>query len=146
MKIKDILAVSGQPGLYKFIAQSSNGVIVEALSDNRRSNVTGHTKLSSLAEIAIYTEGEDIPLWQVFSKMYEKTNGKAAISHKSDTRELAAFFEEVLNDYDRDRVHVSDIKKAIQWFNLLVEAGMSDFTVEEAKEESESEKGKDKKE
>lgn len=132
MKIKDIIAVSGQPGLFKFIAQSNNGVIVEALADGRRSNVTGHTKISSLAEISIYTESDDTPLWQVFNSMFEKTGGKPAMNHKNNPSELKKFFGEALPEYDRDRVHASDIKKAVQWFNILVEAGMTDFSVEEA--------------
>lgn len=137
MKLQDILAISGQPGLYKYVAKSSNGVIVEALSDGKRSNVPATSKVSSMAEIAIYTEGEDLPLNKVFENIFKFTEGKATISHKSSNDQLKAHFAEVLPEYDRDRVHVSDIKKVFAWYNILVEKGMTDFSIEEAKTEDE---------
>ena len=131
LKLTDILAISGQPGLFKFVARSSNGVIVESLSDHKRMNATGTAKVSSMAEIAIYTYSEDMPINKVFEALYAHTGGKAAISHKSEPQLLKALFAEVMPEYDRERVHVSDMKKVVMWYNALVEAGMSDFTIDE---------------
>lgn len=135
MELKDILAISGQPGLFKFIAQSTNGVIVEALADGKRMNAPASSKVSSMGEIAIFTEGEDVPLAQVFENMFKYAEGKQTISPKSTPDQMKALFKEVLPDYDRDRVHVSDMKKVITWFNILVESGMTEFKIEEAEEE-----------
>jgi hypothetical protein len=131
MELKDILAISGQPGLFRYIAQSRNGVIVESLLDGKRSNASASARVSALTEISMFTEGEDIALAEVFTKMYAYTGGKAAISHKESNDRLKEFFGAVITDYDRERVHVSDIKKAISWFNLLVEAGFSEFKLPE---------------
>ena len=127
MELKDILAVSGQPGLFKYIAQSNSGVIVESLTDNRRTIFPSNARVSSLTEIAIFTASEEVPLAQVFEKIYAHTAGKQAISRNSTPEQMAEFFAAVLPDYDRDRVHMSDIKKVITWFNILVAAGMKEF-------------------
>lgn len=137
MELKDILAISGQPGLYQFIAQSRNGFIVESLLDGKRSNASASSRISALTEISMYTEGEDIPLAEVFTKMYAYTEGKPAISAKESPDRLKEFFGVVVPDFDRERVHASDIKKAISWFNLLVEAGMTEFRLPDEKGESE---------
>ena len=146
MELKDILAISGQPGLFKYVARSNNGVIVESLSDGKRMNASGTAKISALAEISIYTDSEDMPLWKVFEAFFTHTGGKTTISHKADPSELKKVFGEVIPDYDRDRVHVSDIKKVISWFNMLIEAGMTEFKVEEETEESEQQTEKPAKE
>lgn len=127
MELREIMAISGQPGLYKYIAQSRNGVIVESLLDGKRMNASSTSRVSSLTEISMFTEGEDIALAEVFTKMYAATGGKVALSAKESPEKLKAFFAEAVPDYDRERVHVSDIKKAISWFNLLVEAGFTEF-------------------
>lgn len=134
MELQDILAIAGQPGLFKYVARSNNGVIVESLIDQKRMNASGTSKISSLAEIAIYTEAEDMPLWKVFQSIFAHTEGKEAISPKADAAQLKKYFTDVLPDYDRDRVHISDIKKVFAWYNILVGAGMTDFTVEEEPE------------
>ena len=131
MELRDILAISGQPGLFRYIAQSRNGVIVESLLDGKRSNASASARVSALTEISMFTEGEDIPLAEVFTKMYAYTGGKAAISHKESNDRLKEFFGAVITDYDRERVPVSDIKKAVSWFNLLVEAGFTEFKLPE---------------
>lgn len=138
MELKEILAISGQPGLYKFVAQSTRGVIVESLVDGKRMNAASNSKVSALTEISIFTEGEDIPLADVFTKIYEHTNGQPAINHKEEPARLKAFFAEVLPDYDRDRVHVSDMKKVFSWFNILLGAGFTEFKLpsEESAEET----------
>ncbi|MCC8036468.1 MAG: DUF5606 domain-containing protein [Rikenellaceae bacterium] len=134
MELKDILAISGQPGLYKYIAQSKNGIIVEALSDGRRSNAPSSAKVSALAEIAVYTDTEEVPLSVIFTKMFEKFEGGQAISHKASPEELKTLIAGILPDYDRDRVHVSDMKKMVAWYNILVAAGMTDFSVDQPQE------------
>ncbi len=139
MKLQEILAISGQPGLYKYVAQASRGLIIESLNDGKRSNVSGHSNVSALSEISMFTEGEDIALAEVFTRLYAITEGKAAISHKESADKIKAEFEKVLPEYDRNRVHVSDMKKCFSWFNILVAAGATSFEIEEAKEQSNEE-------
>ena len=125
MEFKDILAISGMPGLYKYVAQSTRGIIVESLSDGKRLNASGSARVSALSDISMFTEGEDIPLAEVFTRMYAHTGGKEGLSHKESPERIKAYFAEIVPDYDRDRVHVSDMKKALSWFNILVGAGRS---------------------
>lgn len=131
MELKDILAISGQPGLYRYVAQSTRGVIVESLLDGRRINASASSKVSALTEISMYTEGDDIPLAEVFTRIYAHTGGKEAVSHKETPEKLKTAFAEVLPEYDRERVHVSDIKKCFAWFNTLVAAGFTEFKLPE---------------
>ena len=135
MELKEILAISGQPGLFRYVAQSTRGVIVESLVDGRRMNASAASKVSALTEISMYTEGDDIPLAEVFTKIYAHTGGKEAISHKEAPEKLKAAFAEVLPEYDRDRVHVSDIKKCFAWYNTLVAAGFTEFKLPDDSEE-----------
>ncbi len=132
MELKEILAISGQPGLYKYVAQSTRGVIVESLADGRRMNASAASKVSALTEISMFTEGDDIPLADVFTRIYEHTNGAQTISHKETPERLKEAFAEVLPEYDRDRVHVSDIKKCFSWYNTLVAAGFTKFELPSA--------------
>ena len=137
MELKDILAIAGQPGLYRYIAQSRTGFIVESLLDGKRSNATASSRVSALSEISMFTEGEDIALAEVFTRMYAHTNGQAAISHKESAEKLKAEFEAVLPEYDKERVHVSDIKKVFAWYNMLVSAGMTEFKLPDEEEQTE---------
>ena len=137
MEFKDILAISGMPGLYKYVAQSTRGIIVESLEDGRRTNASATARVSALAEISMFTEGEDIALAEVFTRMYNHTGGQQGLSHKESADKLKAYFAEVLPEYDRERVHVSDIKKALSWFNILVGAGMTEFTLPTEEEQAE---------
>ena len=138
MELKDILAISGQPGLYKFVAQSMRGVIVESLIDGKRMNASATSRVSALTEISMFTEGEDIALADVFTNIWNYTNGKEAISHKESADKIQAEFAKVLPEYDRDRVHVSDMKKCFAWYNILVKAGFTEFKLPNATaEESE---------
>ena len=139
MEFKDILAISGQPGLYKYVAHSSRGIIVESLSDGKRMNASATARVSALVESSMFTEGEDIPLADVFTRMYAHTGGKEGLSPKSTPEAMKAYFAEVLPEYDRERVHVSDIKKALSWFNILVGAGLTEFTLPEEEEEQSEE-------
>ena len=127
MELKDILAISGQPGLYKFVAQSMRGVIVESLIDGKRMNAAATSRVSALTEISMFTEGEDIALADVFTNIWNYTEGKQAISHKESADKIKEEFAKVLPEYDRERVHVSDMKKCIAWYNILVEAGFTEF-------------------
>lgn len=135
MEFKDILAISGMPGLYKYVAQSTRGIIVESLADSHRLNASATSRVSALSEISMFTEGEDIALAEVFTRMYAYTEGKEAISPKESADKLKAYFGEVLPEYDRERVHVSDIKKALSWFNILVGAGFTEFKLPEMEEQ-----------
>ncbi len=131
MELKDILAISGMPGLYKYVARSQRGVIVESLADGKRLNAAMASKMSALTEISMFTEEEDVALADVLTNIYNYTEGKAAISHKASADEIKAYMAEVLPNYDRERVHLSDMKKLFQWYNILVEAGMTKFEVPE---------------
>ena len=127
MELKDILAISGQPGLFKYVAQSMRGVIVESLIDGTRMNASSTSRVSALTEISMFTEGEDIALADVFTNIWNYTGGKEAISHKESAEKIEAEFANVLPEYDRDRVHVSDMKKCFAWYNILVKAGFTEF-------------------
>jgi len=139
--LKTILSISGKPGLYKLISQGKNMLIVESLVDKKRFPAYGNEKIISLGDIAMYTDTEDVPLKDVFLSMKTKENGEAVAMDlkKATSEELYSYLGEVLPSFDRDRVHLSDIKKLISWYNLLVKSGMTDFEeapAEEAKEES----------
>lgn len=144
MDLKDILSIAGKPGLFKNIGQAKSGVIVESLIDGKRSPAFAHERISSLAEISVFTHEDDVPLVDVFKEIYEKFEGKEAIDPKADGEELKAFMKEVLPDYDEDRVYTSDIKKMVSWYNLLLSKGMVEFTeeAEEEKPEAEAETAK----
>jgi hypothetical protein len=137
MSLEKIVSISGKPGLYKIINQTRGGFLAESLLDNKKINVNARHNVSLLSEIAIYTLTEEVPLHQVFSKIYEKEQGKETISHKSSKDELEEFFFEVLPDYDEDRVYPGDIKKVVQWYNLLVKNGITDFSDKEESSQEE---------
>jgi hypothetical protein len=142
MVLKDILAISGEPGLFRFIAQGKNSIIVEHLETQKRSSAYGSAKVSSLEDIAIFTEKEDVPLGKVFDLIYEKANGEAAIDSKVDGSRLKSWFEGILPDYSRDKVYVSDMKKVALWYNILHKLNMliKEEPEAEAREEPEAEK------
>jgi len=143
MDLSKILSISGKPGLHKMLAQTKNGMVVESLSDGKRFTAFAHERVSTLEEISIYTNDEDLPLKDVLKSIFEKQNGEAAISYKSDPAELKAFFEEVVPDYDKENVYVSDIKKVIYWYNLLQEKGMLEFEEEKEDEKEKPEESKE---
>ncbi|MFI3268986.1 MAG: DUF5606 domain-containing protein [Rikenellaceae bacterium] len=138
MKMNEILAISGQPGLYKYVAQSTRGVIVESLSTGKRTNVSGNAPVSAISEISMFTEGDDIALPEIFTRLYAYTEGKAAINHKESAEKIKAEFEAFFPEYDKERVRVSDMKKCFNWFNALVAAGATEFTVPTAAEQTEA--------
>ncbi|MFK7748662.1 MAG: DUF5606 domain-containing protein [Kordia sp.] len=136
MSLEKILAISGKPGLYELKTQTRNGFVAESLSDGKKISVSLRHNVSLLSEIAIYTYSEEVPLGAVLEKVKEKESGAAtSINHKDSKTVLVDYFSEVLPDYDQDRVYPSDIKKVIQWYNLLHSKGMTDFTVEASSEE-----------
>jgi hypothetical protein len=136
MSLEKILAISGKPGLYELKTQTRNGFVAESLSDGKKISVSLRHNVSLLSEIAIYTYTEEIPLGEVLEKVKQKENGAAtSINHKEPKTVLTDYFSEVLPDYDQDRVYPSDIKKVIQWYNLLHSKGITNFTEEASSEE-----------
>ncbi len=133
MKLSEILSVSGAPGLFKYVAQSKGGIIVETVGAvQKRSIVSASAKVSALGDIAIFTDSSEVSLAEVLDNIYAALEGKpAAITGKSTPEELASFMGAALAEYDRERVHNSDIKKVAQWYNLLLAAGMTKFQEEE---------------
>ena len=122
-----ILAISGQSGLYLYVSQARNGAIVEALADKKRTSVGMTNKLTSLADISIYTDDEEVKLQQVFLNMKEVLGENDAPSAKSKPEELKALFEKALPTYDRDRFYVSHMKKVVEWYNALKNYASLDF-------------------
>lgn len=118
-----IISISGQPGLYKIVAQSKNGIIVEGLSDKKRVNVYSSTKVSTLSDISMFTTGEDKPIEEIMTAVFEKEKGGAAIDNKADDKTVEKYFSEVLPDYDKDRVYVSNMRKLFTWYNSLQSTG-----------------------
>lgn len=130
--LKTILSISGKPGLYKLVSHGKNMLIVESLADNKRVPAYAKDKVISLGDIAIYTDETEVPLHEVLTSLKEKENGqKASISTSAKPEELRAYFAEILPNFDRERVYPSDIKKLIAWYNLLIGAGITDFTSED---------------
>jgi len=138
--LKGLLAISGQRGLFKMVSQAKNSIIVESLLDGKRIPAYATSRISALEDISIYTEDEDVKLEDVFKAIYEKENGGKAIDPKSSGNELKDYFEEILPLYDRERVYVSDIKKVLNWYNILIENDLFDpnASEEETEEENES--------
>ena len=122
-----VLAISGQSGLYLYVSQARNGAIVEALADGKRSSVGMTSKITSLADISIYTDDEEVKLQQVFLNMKDVLGENDAPSAKSKPEELKALFEKALPAYDRDRFYVSHMKKVVEWYNFLKKYASLDF-------------------
>ena len=140
--LKKILSVSGKPGLYKLVSQGKSMLIVETLTDGRRLPVYAREKIISLGDIAIYTDGDEVPLYEVLNSVKAKEEGKAVSSidaARATPDELRAYMAEVLPNFDRDRVYPTDIKRLLSWYNLLIGAGITDFDPQEAAEEADVE-------
>lgn len=140
MKLQGILSIAGKPGLYKIIGQTKSGVLVEKLGESKKFPVPGSTRMSALEDIAIFTYDEEVPLKNVMETIFKKEEGKDCISHKESANTLKDYFEEILPDYDQDRVYVSDIKKVFSWYNLLNKEGYVGLIEEEVAEETEESK------
>ena len=134
--LRTILSISGKPGLFRLVSQGRNMLIVESLSDGKRIPAYSRDKVMSLGDIAMYTYGEDVPLADVLELLKEKTEGKAVdVKALKESSDLRNFFGEVLTDFDRERVHDSDIRKLLQWYNLLISAGITEFKSPQKKED-----------
>jgi hypothetical protein len=143
MDLTKILAISGKPGLYRMLSQTKTGFVVESLADGKRFPVFAHERVSSLEEISIFTTGEeDIPLKDVFRKFSETLEGKPGPDSKSDNAAVRKLFEKAIPNYDQEKVYISDMKKAIAWYSILLENNLLDFSgeEEEGKEKSAEEK------
>ncbi len=147
--LKDILSISGHSGLFKLVAQSSKSIIVESLETHQKMPVYFTSKVSALEDIAIYTDEEEIPLSQIFEKIYKMENkGQTSVSSKSSNDDIKDYFGDILPDYDKERVYVSDMKKVLNWYNILLSQNMLNFDEEkkEAKKAVKSEEAKEVKE
>ena len=135
-----ILAIAGKPGLYKLVTRGKNNLIVESLdAAHRRQPAFGSDRITSLSDIAMFTETDDVPLTQILASIKKLENGKKASIDfkKASAAELHEYFSKVLPEWDRDRVKNSHIQKLIQWYNILVEAGITDFEEEQKEEPAE---------
>lgn len=144
--LETILAISGKPGLYKLVSRGNRNLIVETIdAQKKRFPAFAADKVISLADIAMYTDEKEVPLRQVLNNIKAKEDGKVAQLdwRKSSKEELFAFMGEVLPNFDRDRVYPADVKKLIQWYNILIENGLTDF--DEALKETEGDNIDDRK-
>ena len=138
MSLDKILAIGGKPGLYRLLTQTRSGFVAESLLDGKKITVGIQSNVSVLSEIAIYTLDQEVPLREVFLKIQTKEKGKkTSVGHKEEKIKLEEYFFEVLPDYDEDRVYASDIKKIIQWYNILQENKITDFSDKEDSSEEE---------
>jgi hypothetical protein len=138
MSLDKILSIGGKPGLFKLLTQTRAGFVAESFLDGKKVTVNFKNNVSVLSEIAIYTLEAEVPLREVFLKIQEKENGeKTPVNHKDDKIALEEYFFEILPNFDEDRVYASDIKKVIQWYNMLQEQGITDFTAKEKEKEKE---------
>jgi hypothetical protein len=133
-----IISISGMPGLYKVMAQTKNGVIVESLIDKKRFPVYGSQRISALDDIAMFTSGDDKPIPEIITSIFEKTKGEKCIDNKADDKTVVDFFMEILPDYDKERVYISNMRKLFSWYNLLQETD----NLKEKTEGEESKEGK----
>lgn len=127
--ITHILSIAGKPGLYKLVSRGRNMLIVESLADGKRIPAYSHDKVISLADIAIYTTGDDKPLGEVLDLVYEKTGGQPVdVKAFASDAELREYFGTILPEFDTERVYTTDIRKLLSWYNILLAAGITEFT------------------
>jgi len=137
MKLDDILAIGGKPGLYKLVKATRQGVLVESLLDGKRMPVSQRADISALSDIAIYTYEEELPLGEVYDRLYAKLEGAEALNpKKASGAELQSFMEDFLPDYDQERVYTSHLKKLFSWYNLLHKMELLNRPEEDSTEES----------
>ncbi len=129
--IKGILSIAGRPGLYKLLQSGRGSLIVEQLTTGKRLPVQQRDRVISLADVAMYTDGDDVQLSEVLTSLAKVADAKPVDIKEVENEGLRDYFAKVLPNYDRDRVHISDIRKLISWYNLLIEAGITDFKDEE---------------
>ena len=139
--LQKILSIAGHQGLFKYLSQARQGIIVESIKDGKRTCIPSANKVSSLSDITIFTNNDDdLLLRDIFLRIKEKSNDEQILSHKSPTDELMSYFEEIIPEYDKDKVFPSHVKKMIEWYNILQENNLLNFLAEEKAEESEEEK------
>ena len=144
--LEGILSISGMPGLYKLISQTKNGIIVESFDTKKRLPIYSNAKVSALEDIAIFTDDKETPLKEVFQKIYTIENKQASsVGKKSTDSEIKDYFEDILPDYDKERVYVSDMKKVISWYNTLLEKDLLNFEEKKQQEENSEIDNKDEK-
>ena len=143
MKITDILAIAGKPGLYQVLASGSASIVVESMMDGKRSSVPGTARVSNLADITMYTHDDDVPLMDVLNRIHDAQKGAEGPSHKDAAQAIRDFIDGIVPELDHDRVYQSDLKKLVQWYNLLVSKGA--FPLEAPEEEGADDKAPAKK-
>jgi hypothetical protein len=134
MNLSGVISIAGMSGLYKVIAQSKIGLIVESLVDKKRIPAHSTNRVSALEDVSIYSTGDDVPLKEVFQKIYDLEKGGKAIDSKSSDSDLRAYFKKAFAEYDEDRVYTSDIKKVISWYNILQKEGLLEVKEEKAED------------
>jgi hypothetical protein len=141
MNLAGIIAISGKPGLYKVVKQGKNNLFVQALDSDKITPAYTSDKISALEDISVYTYENDVPLLELLGLIAEKSNYEATLSHKEDKKKLESFFEEIVPNYDKERVYFSDIKKIFQWYNQLQIVGLlvRPSIVEEVEQTTETE-------
>ena len=139
MKITDILAVAGKPGLYQVLASGSASIVVESMLDGKRSSVPGTARVSNLADITMYTHDDDVPLLDILNRMHDAQKGAEGPSHKDAAQTIRDFVDGIMPELDHDRVYQSDLKKLVQWYNLLVSKGAFPLEAPEQAEEAPAE-------
>ncbi len=137
MTLDKIVAITGKPGLYEIVSQTKGGLLVQSLIDKKRIPVNAMHNVSVLNDIAIYTYEDEIPLRNIFKIIGKKLKNAEALSHKESSNKLITFFKEILPDYDEERVYTSNIKKVIQWYNILALAKFNFSSIKEDNDEEE---------
>ena len=133
MNLEGILYISGKQGLFKIVSTSKNKIIIESLQDKKRTVISSNQQANMLEEIGIYTYTETVSLSTIFEKIAIRENANKTISHKSKDDEISSYFRQILNEYDEERVYLSNIKKVIQWYNLLQESDLIKLPVKKKK-------------
>ena len=139
MKLEGIINVSGKPGLFKIISRSNNTVIIESLTDKKRTAIYSHNQANLLDEIGIYTYNDTVPISDIFTEIAKKTSCGPSINHRSSKDELMNYFRDILPEYDEDRVYISDIKKVIQWYNIMQSVNLIKISKKETKKKTKKE-------
>ena len=124
MNLEGIINISGKTGLFKIISKNKNNIIIESLLDGKRSSLNSNNNANLLDEIGIYTYEDTKPLSEVFTDIAKKENSNKSINHKSSNQQLVDYFRKIVENYDEERVYTSDIKKVIQWYNILQDNGL----------------------
>jgi hypothetical protein len=141
MKLKEIMAIAGKPGLYKMVAQAKNGIIVESIIDQKRVQAFTQDKISTLEEISVYTEDGDKPLREIFQKIMTAQEGKATPDFKGNNNKIKEFFGQVLPEYDKERVYTSHMQKIVSWYNLLIQHDLAEILKNDENEETSANEG-----